>query len=128
MSVIHGYTRESGVRSLERCIEKILRKAATMIMIDGKKSVTVSVKNLEKFLGKRIKCTHIHNNFKRQDLHLPPDCGDINWENVMHAFYEIGYDGPLTLETHCLYPDDDMLRAFAKFNLAGLDMIEKHYK
>ncbi len=81
-----------------------------------------------KFLGKRIKCTHIHNNFQRQDLHLPPDCGYIKWEDVMHAFYEIGYDGPFTLETHCLYPEDDMLRAFAKFNLAGLDMIEKHYK
>lgn len=54
LSVIHGYTRESGVRTLERCIEKILRKAATMIMIDGKKSVTVSAKNIEKFLGKRI--------------------------------------------------------------------------
>ncbi len=54
LSVIHGYTRESGVRGLERCIEKILRKAATMIMVDGKKSLTVSSKNLEKFLGKRI--------------------------------------------------------------------------
>jgi len=81
-----------------------------------------------KFLGNRIKCTHIHNNFKRQDLHLPPDCGDIDWEKVMGAFYSIGYDGPLTLETHCLYPEDDMLRAFAVFNLAGLNMIEKLYK
>ena len=78
-----------------------------------------------RFLGKRIKCTHIHNNFKRQDLHLPPDCGDIDWEKVMGAFKSIGYDGPLTLETHCLYVDDDLLKAFAKFNLAGLKYIEK---
>lgn len=54
ITIINRYTRESGVRSLERCIEKIMRKAATLIMVDGKKSVTVSTKNLEKFLGKRI--------------------------------------------------------------------------
>ncbi|MBQ7900789.1 MAG: endopeptidase La, partial [Clostridia bacterium] len=54
LAIINGYTRESGVRSLERCIEKIFRNAATMIMVDGKKSVTVSVKNLEKFLDKKI--------------------------------------------------------------------------
>ena len=54
LSVINEYTRESGVRSLERQIEKIMRKAATMIMVDGKKSVTVSCKNIEKFLGKKI--------------------------------------------------------------------------
>ena len=81
-----------------------------------------------RFLGERIKCTHIHNNSQRQDLHLPPDCGTINWEGVMHAFYEIGYDGPFTLETHCLYPEDDMLKAFAKYNLAGLEMMDKYYK
>ena len=54
ISVINWYTRESGVRSLERYIEKIMRKAATMIMVDGKKSVTVSSRNIEKFLGKKI--------------------------------------------------------------------------
>ncbi len=54
VSIINGYTKESGVRSLERHIEKIMRKATTMIMVDGKKSVTVSAKNIEKFLGKKI--------------------------------------------------------------------------
>ncbi len=54
ISIINGYTKESGVRSLERHIEKIMRKAATMVMVDGKKSVTVSAKNIEKFLGKKI--------------------------------------------------------------------------
>ena len=54
ISIINSYTRESGVRSLERHIEKIMRKVATMIMVDGKKSVTVSNRNLEKFLGKKI--------------------------------------------------------------------------
>ncbi len=52
--IINDYTRESGVRELERKIEKIFRKAAKTIMIDGKKSVSVSNKSLETYLGKPI--------------------------------------------------------------------------
>ena len=54
LTIINRYTKESGVRSLERCIEKIMRKVATFVTIDGKKCVTVSTKNIEKYLGKRI--------------------------------------------------------------------------
>ena len=52
-----------------------------------------------RFLGNRIQCTHVHNNFKKfDDLHLPPDSGNIKWDKVMRAFRDIGYEGPLTLE------------------------------
>ena len=79
-------------------------------------------------LGKRIECTHVHNNFKKQDLHLPPDCGNIEWDKVMKAMNDIGYDGPLTLETHCLYVDDELLKSFAKYNYAGLIYLEQFVK
>ena len=79
-------------------------------------------------LGKRIACTHVHNNFKKQDLHLPPDCGNIEWDKVMKAMAEVGYDGPLTLETHCLYVDDELLKSFAEFNYAGLVYLEQFAK
>lgn len=52
--IINSYTREAGVRELERRIEKIFRKVSRAIAVDNKKSVTVSVKNIEKFLDKRI--------------------------------------------------------------------------
>ena len=78
-------------------------------------------------MGERIVCTHIHNNFKRQDLHLPPDCGDIDWEAVMTAMKENGYDGPLTLETHCLYPEDGVLKSFARHNLECLKYLERFF-
>ena len=64
-------------------------------------------------VGNRLKITHIHNNFKDDDLHNPPDSGNIEWDKVMASFKKIGYDGPFTLETHCLYPDDFMLKRFA---------------
>lgn len=54
LETINGYTRESGVRELERKIQKIFRKAAKMIEADGAKSVSVSKKNIESFLGKKI--------------------------------------------------------------------------
>ena len=50
--VIRGYTKEAGVRSLERKIGEICRKAAREIYEDSKKKVTVTKKNLPQFLGK----------------------------------------------------------------------------
>lgn len=52
--IINGYTREAGVRELERRIEKIFRKASRAIAVDNKKSVSITHKNLEKYLDKRI--------------------------------------------------------------------------
>ena len=78
-----------------------------------------------KFLGRRIKCTHIHNNDRREDKHFPPDNGSIEWDKVMAAFASFGYDGPLTLETHCLYPTEDLLKNFARHNYGCLEYLEK---
>ncbi|MBR5155078.1 MAG: endopeptidase La [Clostridia bacterium] len=53
-AIIEGYTRESGVRSLERKLGAICRKAAKEIVEEGKSSITVSEKVLTKYLGGRI--------------------------------------------------------------------------
>ena len=78
-----------------------------------------------KYLGERIKCTHIHNNNRKEDGHFPPDNGNIEWDKVMAAFASVGYDGPLTLETHCQYPIEDLLRNFARHNFGCLEYLEK---
>lgn len=52
--IINSYTRESGVRELERKIADIMRKVACAHLTEGKKTVTVSKAKLEKFLGKKI--------------------------------------------------------------------------
>lgn len=51
-ALIRDYTRESGVRSLEREIASLIRKAAKVIAEGDAKSVTVTEKNIKKFLGK----------------------------------------------------------------------------
>ena len=50
--IINNYTKEAGVRALERCIGKICRRTARAIMEEGKDKVTVTAKNLAEFLGK----------------------------------------------------------------------------
>lgn len=48
--IINGYTREAGVRSLERCIATVCRKAAVEIA-GGRKRVNVTKKKVEEYLG-----------------------------------------------------------------------------
>ncbi|OUX46278.1 MAG: endopeptidase La [Candidatus Pelagibacter sp. TMED275] len=50
-SIIRNYTKESGVRNLEREISKISRKVVKKIVSDEEKSVEVSDKNISDFLG-----------------------------------------------------------------------------
>ncbi|MGG3450824.1 endopeptidase La [Domibacillus aminovorans] len=52
--VVRYYTREAGVRSLERQLAAICRKAAKKIVSNEKKRITVTDKNLQDYLGKRI--------------------------------------------------------------------------
>ena len=50
-SIINYYTREAGVRNLEREIANVCRKAARTLISSEKKSLTVTAKNIEKYLG-----------------------------------------------------------------------------
>jgi ATP-dependent Lon protease len=49
--VIRGYTKESGVRNLEREISKLARKVVKKIVAGEEKEVNINNKNLSDFLG-----------------------------------------------------------------------------
>lgn len=51
-----------------------------------------------RFVGKRLSCTHVHNNFRDDDRHLHPSLGTMDWKGLMPVLREIGYEGPLTAE------------------------------
>lgn len=74
-ALIDGYTREAGVRRLERRIADICRKAAKRIVAGEAKTVTVT--DLEEFLGP-VK-------YKPDDLHTADEVGVVNglaWTSV----------------------------------------------
>jgi ATP-dependent Lon protease len=52
--IINYYTREAGVRTLERQIGSLCRKVAKEIVATGKKSMKISTTSLERLLGKKI--------------------------------------------------------------------------
>ena len=51
MALIRYYTREAGVRNLERELASLCRKAAKIIAADSPRKVKITVRNLKKYLG-----------------------------------------------------------------------------
>lgn len=68
--LIRHYTREAGVRSLERELASLCRKAIKEILRKGKKQVSINAKNLEKFAGVR--------RFKYGELEVADRVGVVN--------------------------------------------------
>lgn len=54
LKLIRTYTREAGVRNLERQLARLCRKAAKIIVSEDKKKVIVTPKNMEELLGKPV--------------------------------------------------------------------------
>lgn len=62
-----------------------------------------------RFMGKRLKATHVADNSGFHDDHIMPFQGSIDWRRVLPVLTEIGYEGDLTYEIHCStsrLPDD----------------------
>jgi ATP-dependent Lon protease len=53
-SIIDGYAREAGVRGLENCIKKILRKTVRKIAAESGKNIRIQKRELQELLGRRL--------------------------------------------------------------------------
>jgi hypothetical protein len=51
-----------------------------------------------RMVGSRLKCTHIDDNRRDGDTHLPPYFGTSNWEDIMKAFDDANYKGDFSFE------------------------------
>ncbi len=76
-SIIRYYTRESGVRNLEREISKLLRKALKSIIIKKRRTCSISKRNIESYLGvKKFKFGEI------ESKSLVGVCTGLAWTEV----------------------------------------------
>ena len=51
-----------------------------------------------RLLGKRLKALHINDNYGKADNHTPPYLGTVDWDEVMGALKDFGYDGAFNYE------------------------------
>lgn len=51
-----------------------------------------------RILGNNLKVLHLHDNYGRADLHLPPLYGNVNWLGLKKALDDIGYNGVYSME------------------------------
>lgn len=88
------------VEELEALIEKFNSDNVCCCWDFGHAGVAFGEAQAEKikYLGKHIKCTHVHDCGHNQDLHLPPFLGSIDWKECMRAMGEIDYSGNLSFE------------------------------
>ncbi len=98
-AVIENYTRESGVRSLERKLSSLVRKAITELLEKNKKSITINSMGVSKFLGPEV--------FSYDDLDKENKLG------VVTGLAWTGYGGD-TLPVEAMVMDGD-----GKFQLTG---------
>ena len=67
-----------------------------------------SIGDAVRYIGQRLEAVHIHDNMGKEDEHLIPGDGIIDWDGFAAALKEIGFSGVISLETspkHTLNPE-----------------------
>jgi ATP-dependent Lon protease len=122
--LIHAYTREAGVRSLERKIGQLCRKAAKAILMNEKTGLKVTESNLKELLGKEI--------YHTDTAAKEPQVGIVRglaWTSVGGDTLEIEVNvmpgkGELKLTGHM----GDVMKESAEIGLSMIRHIGKKYR
>ena len=67
-----------------------------------------SIGDAVRYIGQRLEAVHIHDNMGKEDEHLIPGDGIIDWDGFAAALKDIGFSGVISLETspkHTLNPE-----------------------
>ncbi|MCD7730783.1 MAG: endopeptidase La [Oscillospiraceae bacterium] len=122
-SIIDSYTREAGVRSLERFIASLCRKAAKEIVADEVKKVSVTARNIEKYLGSK--------KYLDDDLAKKNEVGIVNglaWTSVggvIMPLEAVVLDGKGSIETTGSL--GDVMKESAKLAVSYARMVANEY-
>ena len=92
------------IASVEHCvtmIDKLGRENLKICLDTGHAAIFngEDVAHAVRTIGHRLEALHIHDNHGKQDEHLYPGYGIIDWDNFAKALKEIGFDKVISLET-----------------------------
>ena len=88
----------SRMSELREVVDELDRVEVGLALDTGHAHISASVASETHSAGDRLRTTHVHDNNGRQDAHLPPGRGSIDWESWQAALDRINYRGPVVLE------------------------------
>ena len=88
----------SRMAGLSELVAEIDRPEVALALDTGHANISATVAAETIAAGGRLRTTHVHDNDGRQDVHLPPGQGSIDWAGWVAALDAIDYRGPIVLE------------------------------
>ena len=106
-------------------IEKFNDERVTCCWDFGHAELNYGDEHIEKLrlMGKKISCTHVHDNYYGKDLHLLPFLGNLRWETLIAALKSTGYDGALTFEVGYGSIPDLLIGEFLKLSFDTMNLM-----
>jgi sugar phosphate isomerase/epimerase len=92
---VHPGSRMAGLAGL---VAEIDHPALGVALDTGHAHIVATPEEETRAAGRWLRTTHVHDNNGRQDIHLPPGLGSIDWDRWRSALDETGYAGPVMLE------------------------------
>ena len=78
--------------------------------------------------GENISVLHLNDNDTLTDQHKVPLSGVIDWDDVLNALDEVGYNGNYNMELNLRYFGEEISKEYGAFSIAVLrNMLERHY-
>ncbi len=88
----------SRMADLAAIVSEIAQPELALALDTGHANITATAGSETLDAGSILKTTHVHDNDGRQDTHLAPGLGTVNWDDWAKALDTIGYRGPIMLE------------------------------
>ena len=83
---------------LSQLVEELDRPEIALALDTGHAHISGDEVSETRAAGRRLRTTHVHDNDGRQDVHLPPGLGSIDWGGWVKTLDSIDYRGPIVLE------------------------------
>jgi sugar phosphate isomerase/epimerase len=79
-------------------VDELDRPELALALDTGHAHITADPAGETQAAGRLLRTTHVHDNNGRQDAHLPPGQGSLDWAGWVEALDAIDYRGPIVLE------------------------------